>query len=204
MIRHSFKTGLSGHVQQDGMRRSGSKARRRTGRGAVSAQEGYCMDENGTRVPDAGENILLPGGTASDRCPAGEKPSVDRWLREVRAVPGAERIGMYLIHNGVVRATARSRVRNGDTQAKPVTGMLFSYDGEKVARAVHAAEQMEGVCAVRVWLNSGALRVGDDIMTVLIGADIRPHAVRALESLVGAIKNECVTERELYEACEQL
>ena len=32
----------------------------------------------------------------------------------------------------------------------------------------------------------------------LIGADIRPHAVRALETLVGRIKNECVSEQELY------
>jgi hypothetical protein len=34
-------------------------------------------------------------------------------------------------------------------------------------------------------------------MKVLIGADIRPHAVAALETLVGRIKKECVTEREL-------
>ena len=144
------------------------------------------MDENNARAADAG------------RATAGEKPSVDQWLREVKSGPNADRIGMYLIHNGVVRATARSRVREGDAQARPVTGMLFSCDVEKVARAVREAEQMEGIFAVRVWLNSGPLRVGDDIMTVLIGADIRPHAVRALETLVGRIKNECVSEQELY------
>ena len=51
---------------------------------------------------------------------------------------------------------------------------------------------------MRAWVNEGALRVGDDIMLVLIGADIRPHAVDALQALVGKLKNECVTERELY------
>jgi hypothetical protein len=35
-------------------------------------------------------------------------------------------------------------------------------------------------------------------MLVLIGADIRPHAVDALNTLVGRIKSECVTEQEIY------
>ena len=57
---------------------------------------------------------------------------------------------------------------------------------------------MDGVYAVKVWVNEGDLNVGDDIMQVLIGADIRPHAVKCLETLVGRIKSECVTEKELY------
>ena len=31
---------------------------------------------------------------------------------------------------------------------------------------------------------------------LLIGGDIRPHVVDALQSLVGTIKNECVSEVE--------
>ena len=57
---------------------------------------------------------------------------------------------------------------------------------------------MEGIYYVRVWVNEGLLQVGDDIMFVLIGADIRPHAVDALQTLVGKIKSECVTEREIF------
>ncbi len=127
-----------------------------------------------------------------------EKPSVDAWLREIKAQPDAGQIGMYLIHNGVVRATARSKVRQGDDQALPVTGMLFACDQEKAEEAVAEARRMEGVFAVKVWVNEGELRVGDDIMQALIGADIRPHAIKALETLVGRIKKECVTEKELY------
>ena len=58
---------------------------------------------------------------------------------------------------------------------------------------------MVGVYYVRVWMNEGELHVGDDIMYILIGADIRPHAVEALVTLVGRLKNECVSEQELYE-----
>ena len=127
-----------------------------------------------------------------------EKPSIDAWLREVKAQPDAGQIGMYLIHNGVVRATARSKVRQGDDQVKPVTGMYFSCDTENAEAAVADALKMDGIYAIKVWVNEGELRVGDDIMQVLIGADIRPHAVKCLETLVGKMKSECVTEKELY------
>jgi len=130
--------------------------------------------------------------------PEKERPSVDAWLREAKAHPDADKIGMYLIHNGIVRSTARSRVRGNDLTAGEVTGMAFSSDRQKVQEAVTEAQAMEGVYYVRVWINEGLLRVGDDIMLVLIGADIRPHAVDALQALVGRLKNECVTEREIF------
>lgn len=57
---------------------------------------------------------------------------------------------------------------------------------------------MDGIFYIKVWLNEGELSAGDDIMYVLIGGDIRPHVVDALQYLVGRIKNECVTEIELY------
>ena len=149
-----------------------------------------------------GVEMLRSSGSADCAAPEKktkkEKPSVDAWLREMKAQPDAGQIGMYLTHNGVVRATARSKVRNGDDSARPVTGMLFSSDAEKVKAAVADAKKMDGIYAVSVWLNEGELRVGDDMMLVLIGADIRPHAVSCLETLVGRIKKECVTEQELY------
>ena len=51
---------------------------------------------------------------------------------------------------------------------------------------------------VRVWLNEGVLNVGDSLMYVLIGADIRPRCIDALQQLVGKIKNELVVEKEIY------
>lgn len=35
-------------------------------------------------------------------------PSVDAWLRQAKADPAAAECGMYLTHNGVVRATPES------------------------------------------------------------------------------------------------
>lgn len=130
-----------------------------------------------------------------------QMPSIDTWLREAKADPSFRTCGMYLIHNGTVRETPKAEVRgvetNGVQPGERVTGMSFSYDEEKVAAAVDEARGLPGIGYVRVWLNSGELEVGDDIMLVLIGGDIRPRVIDALQHLVSTIKNECVVEQEL-------
>ena len=123
-------------------------------------------------------------------------PSMDAWLKEAKQHESAPKIGMYLTHNGVVRQSARAKVRGGEENTKPVTGMYFSYDPERVEAAIAETYQMEGIYYIKVWLNEGELALGDDIMYVLIGGDIRPHVVDALQSLVGRIKRGCVTETE--------
>ena len=127
-----------------------------------------------------------------------EPPSMDQWLREAKADPAAADCGMFLVHNGTVRQTAKAKVRQGNENTDAVTGMIFRYDAEKVEQAAAAARKMDGIYYIRVWLNEGELSLGDDIMFVLVGGDIRPHVVDALQFLVGKIKSECVTETELY------
>lgn len=127
-----------------------------------------------------------------------ESPSMDQWMKEAKKDPDAEKVGMYLVHNGTVRKTAKDLVRNNAADTKPVTGLLFSYDKEKVAEAIEETQRLEGIYYVRVWLNEGELQVGDDIMYVMIGGDIRPRVIDALNYLVGKIKTGCVTEKEQY------
>ena len=149
-----------------------------------------------------GMDMLASSGSAD--CAASEKPlkqaapSMDAWLREAKADPAAAECGMYLFHNGVVRESAKARVRQGDESAAPVKGMLFAYDERSVEAARTAALAMPGIRYVRIWLNRGELNIGDDIMLVLVGGDIRPHVVDALQTLVGEIKTNCVTETELF------
>ena len=124
-------------------------------------------------------------------------PSVDAWLKEAKAHETAPLCGMYLTHNGTVRQTAKAKVRYGAEDTQEVTGMYFSYDAEKVNAIIADTYKMEGIYYIKVWLNEGHLNMGDDIMYVLIGGDIRPRVVDALQYLVGRVKNECVVETEL-------
>ena len=124
-------------------------------------------------------------------------PSIDAWLKEAKAHASAPLCGMYLTHNGTVRQTAKAKVRYGAEDTQEVTGMIFSYDEEKVNAVIADTYKMEGIYFIKVWLNEGQLSMGDDIMYVLIGGDIRPRVVDALQYLVGRVKNECVVETEL-------
>ncbi len=127
-----------------------------------------------------------------------QEPSLDQWLTEAKQDPISAQCGMFLAHNGIVRITPKAQVREGVENLSEVAQVEFSYDEDGLAAAVDEALTWEGVYYVRTWLNEGTLNVGDSIMYVLIGADIRPHCVDALQKLVGKIKNELVVEHEIY------
>ena len=151
---------------------------------------------------DHGLDMLYSAGSADcaqphHHHPKKKTPSMDQWLKEAKADPSAAQIGMYLTHNGIVRQTAKAKARNNDVTAPDVTGMEFSYDEAKVNTVIEETYKLDGIHYIRVWLNEGHLTVGDDIMYVLIGGDIRPRVVDCLHYLVGRIKNECVVETEL-------
>jgi molybdopterin synthase catalytic subunit len=118
-----------------------------------------------------------------------DAPLFETWLKEIKSGPDSARIGMYLMHNGVVRRTARD--------GSPVTGMDLSYDKARLASISREIETRPGVVALRVWINEGHLAVGDDIMRVLVGGDIRENVFGALQEMVRLVKTECVKEREI-------
>lgn len=124
---------------------------------------------------------------------------IEQWLNELKSDPRAGEVGMYLIHNGVVRATSRATVREGRRDVGKVTGLMLSYDADKAEAAVCDALNMPGIVFVRYHIFEGNLKVGDDMMYVLVAGDIRPHVMEALNILVGRLKSECVTETELFE-----
>jgi len=125
-----------------------------------------------------------------------QSPSMDLWLKEAKADPQASMVGMFLVHNGVVRESPKALVRKGIDDGSRVTGMDFSYDQEKVDTVIKESYKLKGVYYIKVWLNHGYLELGDDIMYVLVGGDIRPHVIDALQFIVEKIKTECVREIE--------
>lgn len=125
-------------------------------------------------------------------------PSIDQWLEEAKKEEDAKRCGMYLAHNGTVRQTAKAQVRQGARETEEVIGMYFDYDKAKADLAIEETLKMPGIYHVRVWMAQGKLGLGDDIMRVLIGGDIRPHVIDGLQFLVGRLKNECVIEKEIF------
>ena len=110
--------------------------------------------------------------------------SIDQWLKEAKSSENADKVGMWLLHNGVVRSTAKAEVREGKASGE-VKAMNFSYDAAKLDEILKLGETLDGVYYLRAELANGRLAPGDDIMFVLVGADTRPHAVDALQKIVG-------------------
>lgn len=144
------------------------------------------------------ETIAITSPAERNNAQKQNVPSIERWLKEAKQQPDADQCGMYLFHNGVVRGTAKAQVRHGENSPR-VTGMQFSFDQKKVDAAVKRIKEMPGIFHVRAWLNSGTMQVGDDLMLILVGGDIRPHVVDALQALLDELKSICVKEQEHYE-----
>lgn len=118
-----------------------------------------------------------------------DHPTFESWLDEIKSSPEAPRVGMYLVHNGVVRGTSRD--------GSIVTGMDLSCDRERLQAIIAEVQARPGVVALRIWINEGRLAVGDDIMRVLVAGDIRENVFGTLQELVRLVKTECVHEKEL-------
>lgn len=75
--------------------------------------------------------------------------------------------------------------------------MEFSYDAAGVEAAAQEASHLAGrILRARTWLNE-ACSTWRLHHASLIGADIRPNCIDALQ-LVGKIKNDLVEEKEIY------
>lgn len=55
----------------------------------------------------------------------------------------------------------------------------------------------DGIVDVRVWINEGDLKVGDDIMLLLVAGRFRTDVLPVFESTLWIVKHEIVKEEEL-------
>ncbi len=115
---------------------------------------------------------------------------IDSWIKEIKENPESRKAGMILIHNGIVRATSKD--------GKPVKGMRLSYDQNKLKEIIRSIKAKEGILEIKVWINEGELKIGDDIMKVLVAGRLRTDVFPALQELVSRIKKEVVIEEEIF------
>ncbi len=114
---------------------------------------------------------------------------IDGWIKDIKGRCDSQSIGMFLVHNGVVRATSK--------QGEPVTGMKLTYDKAGLSVCVDEMKRRDGIAEIRVWINEGTLMVGDDIMYVLVAGRFRTDVLPVLQELLTKIKKDIVREEEL-------
>jgi molybdopterin synthase catalytic subunit len=114
---------------------------------------------------------------------------ISEWLEEIKRTANPEELGMILIHNGIVRGTSKA--------GRSVRGMKLSYDEQKLNALVSRCRARAGIVDVKAWINSGTLKVGDDIMCLLVAGRFKTDVLPALEELLSLVKREIVTEEEI-------
>ncbi len=116
-------------------------------------------------------------------------PSLPDLLAQVKAHPNISNAGMILCHNGIVRASDRSGTHG-------VEWLRVSANTEKIQEICTWAQSLPGIVAVAIQAFEGELRVGDDLLFIVIAGDIREHVLDAMRQTLDRVKNEAVSKQE--------
>jgi molybdopterin synthase catalytic subunit len=97
---------------------------------------------------------------------------VEQWIKDVKMRSDFKDLGMILIHNGIVRATSKD--------GKPVKGMHLYYDRRKLSYLLDELSKRDDIVEIKVWINEGRLKIGDDIMYALVAGKFRTSVIPVL------------------------
>jgi len=114
---------------------------------------------------------------------------IEQWIKEIKKACPPDMLGMILLHNGIVRATAKD--------GEKVQAMNLSYDKGKLEATVREFKKREGIADIKAWINEGTLKIGDDIMNVCVAGRFRKDVLPVFQELITVIKTEIVSEEEL-------
>ncbi|OQY44054.1 MAG: hypothetical protein B6240_11210 [Desulfobacteraceae bacterium 4572_87] len=115
---------------------------------------------------------------------------INRMLKSVKAHPDSSKMGMIASHMGLVRETSL----NGDS----VQGIHVQFDRDAIEAIIEDSKKLPGIIEVLIETCDGQLNVGDEIMAVVVGGDIRDHVFPALIATVDRIKKEGCRKKEQF------
>jgi molybdopterin synthase catalytic subunit len=115
----------------------------------------------------------------------------DKLLEKIRKHPDFNKIGMVASHLGIVRGHSRD--------GRKVTGVEVAYDMDILKDIITQIKSMPGIVEAFVDVKSGFLKVGDEVMYLAVGGDIRENVFTALIKGVEMIKKDASKKKEIYE-----
>lgn len=110
-------------------------------------------------------------------------------IDRVKKHPDYERVGMILCHNGVVRGTARD--------GRPVRELTVKADRARLAEVLQEMKARPGIVEVLAEVREGTLRVGEDVMIVVVAGDLRENCFPVLQDTVNTIKRDVTSKTEI-------
>jgi len=115
---------------------------------------------------------------------------IHKIIEKLQKSSNASKMGMIATHLGIVREKSRD--------GRKVYGIQVTYDHESLDEIIHDIKRLPGIFEVMVETNEGRLMVGDIIMFVAVGGDIRENVFPALVETVDRIKKESSRKKEFF------
>ena len=115
---------------------------------------------------------------------------VTKMIKSLKGHSDYPKMGMIASHLGVVRGTS---LNGGLVEAVDVV-----FNNEATNKIINETRKMPGIVDVLIETYAGHLKVGDEIMAVVVGGDTRDHVFPALISAVDRMKVEAAKKRELF------
>lgn len=114
--------------------------------------------------------------------------TIEELTERIRSRGDRDQLGMILCHNGIVRGKSREGAR--------VSHLDVKMNEEAWNAILEDARKLKGIVGVEAQLFTGRRAVGEDLMIVVVGGDIRENVFPALEETVDRLKNEGVAKGE--------
>ena len=117
--------------------------------------------------------------------------NISKMMDEIKQHPDFKKVGMVLCHNGVVRSTSR--------EGRGVKGLNVSVDHRILDQIVSEQKKRPGIVDIRVEIAEDRdLKIGDDVMLLLVAGDIRENVIAVLTDTLNQIKTTVTKKTEYF------
>jgi len=112
-------------------------------------------------------------------------------LKQIKGHPEYHKAGMILCHNGVVRETSRDGRR--------VSGLRVTVDHERLAQVMRTQKARPGIIEILIAIDEEKdLKVGDDVMGIVVAGDIRENVIASLTDTLNTVKSTVTHKTEYF------
>ena len=118
--------------------------------------------------------------------------TMEQMMAKVKAHPDFSKAGMILAHNGVVRETARD--------GRPVTGLEIQVDHTRLEEILAKERARPGIVDIQVHIQENIpLKVGDDVMFLVVAGNIRENVIAVLTDTLNQIKSQVTRKNQFFQ-----
>lgn len=115
--------------------------------------------------------------------------SIAELIQQVKMHPRYKEVGMILCHNGVVRGSSRSGL--------PITELTVKINRQILDEILADIRNRQGIIEALADVHEGTLKVGDDVMFVVVAGDFRENVFPAIQDAVNLIKRHVTKKTEV-------